>query len=623
VRRRLALLIPFLFAAVDAFARAGGGGGYSGGGGFGGGGSFGGGYGGYSHHSSGIVDLYLAMVIAHPVVGVPTTLILFWLYVSFNRANQQENADVARAADEQVQTRRKEALAVIRRRDPDYDEGAFLARTAKAFLAIQEAWGAQDMSKARAFISDGVFERFQRQIAEQKSRGFRNSMTQVQVQETEALGYLAGLQYDSVAVRVKASALDQNVALDGGAVLSGGRSVFEEVWTFLRRPGVKTLKHPGLMEGQCPSCGAPLQIADAAQCAACKAWVNSGEFDWVLVEITQMSEWAFPDASREVTGWQALSEADPGLSLEALEDRASMVFWRWLDARRRMDPKPLLGVADDAFLQKADLKTSWARDAAVGGVETIAFEPGMDFDRVHIRVRWEAERMERGAGGETSRGRDRRTHFLVFRRRSGVVSDVKAGLRAARCPSCGAPPSEPDAASCAYCGHKFNDGSISWVLWDIVPYGQWRRPSEGPSAPVAVTGLDWGQDLPPAEAVAVLTAGLAADGSVDDRERAFLTAYARRRGLDSGRVDQYISAAMERRLEVPAPKSGAEAEEMLRGLIRMCLADGVVSDQERALLAAFGRRLGLHDQELRTMIKEERLALQARAAQAVAERMGS
>ena len=74
----------------------------------------------------------------------------------------------------------------------------------------------------------------------------------------------------------------------------------------LRRPGAKTLARPGLLEGHCPSCGASLPIADAAQCAACKSWVNSGEHDWVLVTITQASEWEFPDPDREVAGWPAM-----------------------------------------------------------------------------------------------------------------------------------------------------------------------------------------------------------------------------------------------------------------------------------------------------------------------------
>jgi hypothetical protein len=475
------------------------------------------------------------------------------------------------------------------------------------------------MARARAFISDGVNERFTRQIAEYQSRQIRNLMSEVNVLETEALGYLAGPHYDAVYVRVKASALDQVIELGSEKVLSGGPDVFSEVWTFLRRPGAKTLARPGLLEGHCPSCGAPLEIADAAQCAACKVWVNSGEHDWVLTGITQVSEWAFPSPEREVTGWEDLREADPGLSLEALEDRAAVAFWRWLDSRRRADPAPLRGISCDEFIATLDgfRDGEYERDAAVGLVETVAFEPGADFDKVHVQVRWEADTMVRGAAEPEFKGRARRTHYLIFQRKSGATSDVKAGLRTARCPACGAAPEKADSAACAYCGHAFNDGKVSWVLCAIVPFGTWQRPSGDPAAPQAKVGLDWGDELPPAEAVAVLAAGLSAHGSVDDRERAYLLSYADRRGVEASQAEEMLQAALAKRLDVPTPKNAAEAEVILRGLIRMGLADGRIPDGERALLTAFGARLRLSEGDINQMIKEERMGLHKRATAAL------
>lgn len=622
MRRASIQLLILLFSAADAFARAGGGGGYHGGG------SFHSYSGGSSSGGSDIIGLYIYFVLLHPVIGVPVTVCLLWAIYTMNNVrveNRETSIDsvISQGLDTELDTRRREALSVIRSRDPKFDEPAFLQRASGAFLVIQEAWSGMDMSKARAFISDGVHERFRRQIADYRERGIRNKLSDVKVLEIEALGYLAGPNYDAVYVCVKASAADEIVTLVDETRLSGGPDVFSEVWTFLRRPGAKTLARPGTLEGQCPSCGAPLPISDAAQCAACKAWVNSGEHDWVLTEITQVSEWAFPSPDREVTGWEDLRETDPGLSLEALEDRAAVAFWRWLDARRRADPAPLGGIACDEFLKTVDLNGGFEQDAAVGAVQTIAFESGADYDKVHIQVRWEADRMERTPGGPAFRGRDRRTHFLIFRRRSGAVSDVKAGLRTARCPACGAAPEQPDAASCSYCGRAFNDGSVSWVLLDVVPYGVWRRPVVDPSAPVANVGLDWGDELAPADAVAVLAAGLAADGVVDDRERAFLLAYAERRGVEPSRAEQMAQAALEKRLDAPAPSNAAEAEVILRGLIRMGLADGRIQDGERALLTGYGRRLGLAEKQVNLMIKEERVALHDRAAAALASRRGT
>ena len=623
-RRLPASLLLLSFAAAEAFARAGGGGGYHGGGGSfhsssGGGGSGGGG--------AYFLFLYIQFVVQHPLIGIPLTLFLVWFFQSLNKGRIENreaaiDATISRGVEAEADTRRREALAVIRARDPQFDEEAFLRRAASAFLAIQDAWSRQDMAQARAFISDGVNERFMRQIAEYRSRGIRNRMSDMQVLETDALGYLVGAHYDAVYVRVKASALDQVVELEGEKILSGGPGVFSEVWTFLRRPGAKTLARPGLLEGHCPSCGAPLAIADAAQCAACKAWVNSGEHDWVLTGITQVSEWAFPSPEREVTGWEVLRDADPGLSLEALEDRAAVAFWRWLDARRRADLAPLRGISCDEFLAGFDgfRDGESERDAAVGAVELVAFEPGSDYDKAHVQVRWEADKMLRDANGAAFQGRGRRTHYLIFRRKHGATSDLKAGLRTGRCPSCGAAPEQADSAVCAYCGHAFNDGAVSWVLCGIVPFGTWLRPDADPAAPVASVGLDWGDELPPAEAVAVLAAGLGAHGMVDDRERAYLLAYADRRGVEPSRAEEMLQAALAKRLDVPTPKSAAEAEVILRGLIRMGLADGRIPDGERALLTAFGGRLRLSESDIDGMIKEERMGLHVRAKVALADR---
>lgn len=626
--RRLPLsLLLLLLAAAEAFARAGGGGGYHGGGGFSGGGYGGGSYSGHSS-GGGLIDLYIYFVLLHPVIGVPMTLALLYIYYGMNNARTERretsiDSTITQGLDTELDTRRREALSVLMARDPGFDETRFLRRAAGAFTAIQDAWSLQDMSKARAFVSDGVSERFTRQIDDYKDRGIRNRMSAVSVQETRALGYFAGPSYDAVYAFFKASAVDEMVALDDGRVLSGGPSVFSEVWTFLRRPGAKTLARPGLLEGHCSSCGAPLAIADAAQCGTCKVWVNSGEHDWVLTEITQLSEWSFPSPDREVTGWEDLRETDPGLSLEALEDRASVAFWRWLDARRRGDAGPLRGIADEEFLKTAELTGDFERDAAVGSVDTIAFESGADYDKVHIQVRWEADRMRRGGAAPEFVDRGRRTHYLIFRRRGGAVTDVKTGLRTARCPSCGAATERADAATCAYCGRSLVDDGKTWVLYQIVPYGTWRRPAVDPTAPVSVVGLNWGDDLPPADSVAVLAAGLAADGVVDDRERAFLTAYADRRGVAPDQAEAMIQSALAKTLHVPAPSSASEAETMLRGLIRMGLADGRIQDGERTLLVGFGKRLGLPEKEVNQMIKEERGALHARAAAILASRRGA
>ncbi len=450
------------------------------------------------------------------------------------------------------------------------------------------------MSSARAFISDGVRERFERQLAGLKARGLRNLMEGVEVRDIELMACRSDKHFDALWVRIAAAALDRTVDAAGSTVSGAfGRQEFEEVWTFLRRPGAKSLKGSGLIEGSCPSCGAPLPIADAALCAACKTWVNSGEYDWVLSEITQSCEWRMREPSRDVDGWAAASAEDPVLNLPALEDRASVIFWRWLEARRSADLAPLRPMADEAFCRDfaavlATKPPTSLDDAAVGVVEVISFEEAGAWTRVHIGVKW-------SGGGELRRD------FFVLCRAAGAKTDVRQGLRTARCASCGAPPAERSEAACGYCGAALNDGKKDWILTEIVPFGQWKRP-----AGVAVAGLAWGVEMSPADAFAVLALAMLADGEESLAEKAFLEAYAKSRGLPAAKAAAIVAAARAGLLDVPKAEDAGQAETMLRGMIRMSLADGVVTEDERAALHSFAARFALRPDDVTTMIVEER-----------------
>ena len=276
--RRLLLLLSLVgLLAVRAAARAGGGQSYSGGSSSGG--SYSGGSYSYSSSSSGyrrrssegdllfvFLNLYLAACIRNPLIGVPLNLFLIFMLWKINQTvHSSPNAvsflSPSRASARgggQLSTRMAEELARLRGRDPAFAEREFLRRAGAAFHKIQEAWSAGDMAPARAFISDGVSERFERQLSSLKARGLRNLMEGVEVRDIELLSCVSDKHFDELCVRVEAAASDRMVDASGATVSGGeGRQPFEEVWTFLRRPGAKTLKGPGLIEGNCPSCGAP------------------------------------------------------------------------------------------------------------------------------------------------------------------------------------------------------------------------------------------------------------------------------------------------------------------------------------------------------------------------------
>lgn len=515
------------------------------------------------------------------LLGLGAAYAAYWFWIHARaRAERLDAVVIAKGRELQAAQSRVNALRDIKKRDQYFDEDLFLHRAEQAFLRVQDAWRRGDLAAARAFLSDGMFERLRRHDGSRRGA--------VRVLERRALGYAAGWHYDSVSVRFKA--------------VEGEDGAYEEIWTFLRRPGAATLAQGGAIEGFCPSCGAPVSIVDAVRCASCKTWINSGEHDWVAVESTAPWEWRFADPRRDVTGWVPMREHDPDLSLESLEDRAAVAFWRWIDARRRRDRAPLRGVATTELVSALALEAPFAEAAALGAAETVAFEQGDELDAAHVQVRWES-------GGE------RRTDTFVFRRRAGMVSDRKAGLSATRCPGCGAAPEQADAEKCEYCGIAFNDGSRGWVLSEIAPFGLWERPEEAPTAHV-LPGLEGAEDVAPADAVAAMAACLAVDGALHHRELAYLDKYAERRGMSSEQVERIVAEARAGRLPYAAP-FGADRS-LLSGLIRMSLADGYIEDSERALLAMAARRAGVHELELREMIRAERAALARRARELLA-----
>ena len=194
------------------------------------------------------------------MIGIPLIIfVVFLLYQGGQRGNYayQDNA-IRRAAPLIDQQQLSDTVALIRQHDPNFSAQAFCQRVGTAFLKIQQAWTAQNLSTVRAFISDGVYERFSLQFAEQRDKGYRDVMENVSVQEARIADVQQAGVFDEVAVRITAAAADYRASLADGGFLSGSRNVqpFVEIWSFLRKRGAITdTSKSGLIEGNCPNCG--------------------------------------------------------------------------------------------------------------------------------------------------------------------------------------------------------------------------------------------------------------------------------------------------------------------------------------------------------------------------------
>lgn len=606
-----------------AFARAGGGEGFSGGFSGGGGGDSGG---------DGIgllVYLLLRLVFEYPAVGVPLLIVVaIIVYRASKSANSAYVSSTIRRGQEAGRARRaEEGLEGIAARDPAFSADAFLARCRDLLPSVQAAWSGQDMSPVRHYLSDGVFDRFSLQIEMQKACGIRNDMRSVRVLGSRLVGSASDQYFDVLHVAVTAEAVDTIVALADGRLLkgSGAPEAFTEIWTFLRRPGAKTLARPGLLEGYCPNCGAPLKLSSFVTCASCQALINSGEYDWVLSEITQQEVWSAPEAL-QIRGVDELRQRDPGFNAQAVEDRASAIFWHYRAAEFFGNAEHLRAVVLPACVDEA--RKGWQpdaagrryfyADAAVGSVALAEVIPGSEegdgLDRVRVMVKWSGHRVSRKIPGvyapECEQSALLRQEFVLARKR-GVQSVQAAALRSLHCPGCGAPQVAKQDGTCRYCGLPQNDGSADWVLESVSAFSGFA---------VVLAGAPQATPVPaaprsPKEREALLRCVIAimiADGEMDPREQAQLERMAAKHRVSAERLRELVSQVRaEGQVSVPQLDDWELRRAFFRALVQMCLADGNVSSSERRILQALTAQLGYKDVDIDLMITRERTELYA------------
>ena len=360
------------------------------------------------------------------------------------------------------------SVDALKERDASFDAQAFTERTRAVVAAVNKAWLAGDMGPARRLISDGVFVRFTTQLQLLSSQGLRNAMADWRVVSTEILAADCDDLWDTVHVKIVGAARDLDLPLDLPPAEADKRlqraalCEYDEAWSFVRRRGKHSHKGAPALAGQCPSCGAELPLSEVVRCDYCKALVNSGEHDWVLAEITQAAEWRAGASVKTIPGLDALRERDPSLSRQELEDRVSVDFWKWVEARCTGKPDKLARFCmkppqDDAARRVLALSPSSLRAVAVGSADLKRVDSQAGTDQATLEVRWSA------AEGDGPPVHHR--HLFILGRAAEARS--QRGLSSLDCPSCGGPLASSDEVNCRYCGIPLTGGKHEWALVEV------------------------------------------------------------------------------------------------------------------------------------------------------------
>ncbi len=611
-------IITILFSGL-VYGRAGGGRSFSGGSSFGGS-SFGHsssfGRSGYYSRGIGINDVIIFIIIIAVVIyrakyeiqeGRPGRII--------QKANRMQNESI-----------RNRGISIIKNKDPGFDESIFINRVKTAFLKIQDAWCAHDLSTVRPFISDGIDERFTLQIEEQKAQNIIDEMESIVVNSVRIAQVYSDNVFDTITVRVDATAVDYSKDINTGKIVDGTKSSsqFVEYWSFLRKLGVKSSRDGGLIEGNCPNCGAQLNINQFAKCESCDSMIKNGSYDWVLAEITQASEWS-PIDEQSLPGVESLQNRDNNFSVQALEDNISVMFYRQMTSWRNGKLDALQKIATESYCQEFSKKLSFGNDgtrtfpgqAAIGKVDTLGIYSDGDIDTAMCLIRWSASRFIIDRSGKIKKAKGATLSsqvFFVVRKNTAKTFDGE-NLGSTHCPSCGSPGSTNTASKCEYCGAIIKSEE-SWRLDDVQSLLS-PKVSEMKSKlsinnngyvakDVNTVGTPGECISGGAEAAAWMIQIMLADGVIDKRERELIDSYAKARGVSLEQIDMLIEAMGSGELEAPKPNSEQEARQWIEAMAAMALADGIVDKSEKKALLQLGKKLNYSAYDIKMILAKKR-----------------
>jgi len=166
----------------------------------------------------------------------------------------------------------------------------FQERVRHAFFALQKGWSEANLEAIRPFETDALFGQHRFWVEEYVRQGLRNKLDDVALTQTEVVKVDEDLYFDAITCRLRAHARDYTVRLSDHKVVGGSggaRRLWTEYWTFVRRRGAKEAPD----DVTCPSCMAPLQVAQTGVCSFCQTKLTRGDFDWVLCRIEQDEEY--------------------------------------------------------------------------------------------------------------------------------------------------------------------------------------------------------------------------------------------------------------------------------------------------------------------------------------------
>lgn len=594
------LCLAAVFTAVIVYARAGGAGGDSGG--SSGGGDSGGDGVGF------LIYLVIRLLIELPFpLNVISVSVLVGGFVLFSYATKKKVK--AQTVYNQLPTgdgiKKAKGYDSFIKNNPDFDEESFKSNVRAAFMQIQEAWEKQDISGVRRFISDGVYQRFNTQFRMMQLLKQRNTLDNVTVKNIYIDQVDSDGLYDIIHVAINASITDRFISEMDPSLNSGGTEEFVEYWSFLKKRG---RPRKDIYEtDNCPSCGTPLpaDMGELSRCGSCGTQTNSGEYDWVLSEITQADDYISSNPKLDKSDdlnekIRKLINENQDFSVQLIEDKASNGYLQIITAQAYNDPSIMRRFVSDSAFEKVKSRMTGGTVAYnriyLNDVYLVGVSESGDMNNLYVAIKSSSQRVS--VEGNNVRKIDQvlmsGTEIVVMSRDKNAAAS-KGSIYSHTCASCGAPVQNSLNLKCGYCDMPLNSTTNEWIITELMTMAEYNSfRSENRSG--------FGYDIDPAMidklmdvrdyAFNNIMVVIGADGDMSEEEHEFAIDLASKWGYNVDRIEPLFDMALSGNLVIKMPQDPGKRAKIYK-LMEKAAAIDEITVEERALMDSIREEYGI------------------------------
>jgi predicted lipid-binding transport protein (Tim44 family)/DNA-directed RNA polymerase subunit RPC12/RpoP len=572
--------------STDIFARMGGAGGGGGGGSSSGGGD-----------GIGALIFYLIMMLPFPLNIIVIAIIIIGAII-FARKKKQGSI-LNKIPSNTVPTKKDvKGLAAFKIAHPDFNEEEFNAKVRKAFTDIQAAWSEMNISKVRRFISDGMYQRVNTQFKMMNILKQRNLLEKLEIKAVVIDKIESDGVFDVMHVGVFASIKDKFVSEAYPNLNTASFEEFVEYWSFIRKNS--TVSKDMYHTYNCPNCGGDLSanMGDMSKCPYCGTITNSGEYDWVLAEITQADDYVTTSHLHDMSNTLAnkieeISDTESDFAVQIIEDKASNGYLQIETARVMKDAKLMRRFVTDEFYNKFELEIGTSNHFVynrifLNDVTLIGALQKENKNILALAIKSSYQRVV------INNGKAQLLDMAVVSKNDVVMmsKDISSGqnkgsVYAHQCPSCGGTISDTTDLSCPYCGNQINSTKNEWIISDIMSQNDYLEYFKANAnlfiANVNPKKLDAMYKVRDYAFNNILIM-IAADGVFDAEEIDFAKKMAKKWGYAPSKIEGMLDMAVNNQLVLRMPEDRKDCEKIYKLMVKTASVDGNISPEEQALL---------------------------------------